>query len=172
MKSNVTKFALLLLAVVALWFGPLMGGLYFGGKAQAVPSTGVDGSFDSGAVSVTTSTTTLITMFVKDYRSVAVEVVNNSGDSLTNFLVELQDHPSGEWYPALQGSDYASAISKNLYYVYAVGGTAVSPTTLTAADTTHIKCFCDAYQIRFRAVSASTSSVTVRGIRLTTRAGN
>lgn len=131
---------------------------------QAAPAN--PGPFQSEAVSVTTGETTICEILVQDYQKVAVEVVNSGAGALTDFQVQLQDHESGEWYPAFKGTDYTSAISQNLYYVWADEGTPVSPSTLASGTTTHIKCFADAYKMRFVATSASTSSVLVRGCRL------
>lgn len=87
--------------------------------------------------------------------------IENAGDTnaLTDFKIQLTDHPDGEWYTYLGGADFSSTTISNLRFV----STAV-PNTLAAAGFSHVHARLNgACGLRLLASCAAGTTVEVRG---------
>lgn len=115
-------------------------------------------SFETpAAVAVTTTTTILTVDHLDRLPYVNFEVENASATvALSAFKVQLQDHPSGEWY------DFITTWTADHYTQLWLSG---APATLAATAKAHAILFIGAaYGMRFVATVASgTGSVKIRG---------
>jgi hypothetical protein len=108
------------------------------------------------AVTVTTDATTILEVDLSRSRSlVNVEIHNSGAAALTAFVVQVKDHPEGEWYQLLAA--YADT-SKTVRYV--VG----APATLAGGAKAHIGLLVNApVAIRFRATCGTSTTVLIYG---------
>ena len=114
----------------------------------------------STASGITSTAATIGTAIViRGWQSVVnLEIENSGSAALTDFLIELQDHPDGEFYDFLSGTDYATGTDDMLFC------TSTVPNTLAASGKAHVIFRTwSAYAMRFQATCATTTTVKVRG---------
>jgi len=122
-------------------------------------------TFEGEATTVTDSLTTVLELSnYRGYPGLLHLEVENSGDStLSQFRIELRDHPDGEWYTFLADGDFLATDIRNL--LFSDGNLP----TLAPSDKGHCHVLTNAAQaVRVRAACTSGNSTTirVRGARL------
>lgn len=87
------------------------------------------------------------------------EVENQTGgSSLTDFKIWLKDHPNGEWYSYLAGTDFDSTTNRNMLFATSSG-----PHEVAANSKAHCHFFFNgAYGIKFSGTAVG-GNVKVRG---------
>lgn len=88
-----------------------------------------------------------------------VEVQNDAAADMVDLIVQLKDHPDGEWYGYLGSTDYASGDNSNMIFA-----TSTTPDVTPAGEKTHMHIRVGApYAVRFGPQLASgTGTVTFR----------
>lgn len=87
---------------------------------------------------------------------IVFEVEVTVGD-LDDFKLMLQDHPGGQWYAYLSGTDWDTATSNNTF----VFSTAPNDVTSGGFSHAHVRVPCHAF--RFDAIGTNGALATVRG---------
>lgn len=85
-----------------------------------------------------------------------MEIQNTGANALTDFVVRLQDHPSGEFYDFLLAADFTSSTNANMLFA------SVAPGTLASGAKAHVIFRCHAaYAIQVQAKRTTTTNVTI-----------
>lgn len=115
---------------------------------------------DSGNVSVTSTFTTVMDVNLAGAQNVLrAEVLNDPGSAgnLVDFKVQLRDHPSGELYDYIGGSDFSGSLP-NMSFV-TIGG----PQSLAPNETAHFAINVRAADlVRLLARAATTATIRAR----------
>lgn len=151
MKAYIISTALVLAAALAIGANVLLD---------------AGGTFDTGATTVAVSGYTTIGDPIQWDNNdptanglIVFEVANAAGSgTLDGFKIQMQDHPDGQWYDYLSGSDFDTATTAMLF------ATTTGPHEVAAEGYAHAHVKARGYAIRFQASSASsTASVRIRG---------
>lgn len=112
-------------------------------------------------MTIAPTVTTTVSQVLLNYQALRGSVeISNDGDTnaLTGFDVQCQDHPDGEFYTVLSGSDFGTP---NDFMVYSSSN---SPATLAEGTKAHLRLNLNGiFALRFQATSTSGTKVTVRG---------
>lgn len=111
------------------------------------------------AVSIDTDWSTILTLEPQGRQLVNVEVENVGAQAFSDLRVQVKDHPGGEWYTLLSGSDFATVDEINLR-------DATGANTLAGSSTkAHLNLFINgAWAMRLDAkVASSTTTAKARG---------
>lgn len=89
-----------------------------------------------------------------------IEVYNAGASALSDFQIEVRDHPSGEWYDYLAGSDFQSSGIANLRFSGPVDATV---DTLASLARAHLQVrFNGADAVRFvGSVASGSAAITI-----------
>jgi hypothetical protein len=130
----------------------------------------ISSSFVCPSAGTTTATTTTggvvigSAIVIRGWQTVFnIELVNSGAPPLANFYIDLQDHPDGEFYAFLSGTDFAGDMTDLMFCSTTV------PNTLAGGGTAHVIFRVhSAYAVRFRAlcddnILGSTTTVKIRG---------
>lgn len=88
-----------------------------------------------------------------------IEIENAAAADMVDLIVQLKDHPDGEWYGYLGSTDYAGGDNSNMIFA-----TSTTPDVTPAGEKTHMHIRVGApYAVRFGPQLASgTGTVTFR----------
>ena len=94
-----------------------------------------------------------------------IEIENTGDNALTDFRVLLQDHPGGEWYAFVGGTDFLAPFAVGVRWV-----SATPPHTLPAGQKAHLHIEgLAANGIKLQAASTAGTEVAARGNALVRR---
>lgn len=88
----------------------------------------------------------------------SIEISNDGANATTAFSLQVQDHPHGEFYTVLSGSDFGTP---NIFLQYSSTN---SPASLTSNSKAHLRLNLNGiYAMRLIATSTSGTTISVRG---------
>ena len=128
--------------------------------------------FESQTIAVTTTrveiTCPVLENIVRGFGEVCCLEIDSAagGVALSNFIVQLRDHPDGEYYDYLADTDFDNASIENLKVAFgATDATTPRPHRLATGDKSHIIfALHGANSVKFLAsVASGSTDVTVRG---------
>lgn len=90
----------------------------------------------------------------------SIEISNDGANATTAFSLQVQDHPNGEFYTVLSGSDFAS-LPDNDFLRFCTSNV---PNSLASAAKSHIRINANGINaVRLTATSTLGTTVSVRG---------